>query len=75
MRNKAIFLLVLLAAIAVCAAQSTLTNDSVIKMVKAGLGEDILPEIDVKSCFDHPKVVSGMRERFPTVKDLPWVSV
>ena len=43
--------------------------------VKEGLGETLLPEIDAKACFSHPKVVWGMRERFPTVKDLPWVEV
>jgi hypothetical protein len=43
--------------------------------VNTGLGENVLPEIDVKTCFDHPKVVWGMRERFQTVKDLPWVTV
>jgi hypothetical protein len=43
--------------------------------VRNGLGDDDLPEIDPRSCFDHPKVVWGMRERFPTVKDLPWVEV
>ncbi len=43
--------------------------------VRNGLGDHLLPEIDVKTCFTHPKVVWGMRERFPTVKDLPWVEV
>jgi hypothetical protein len=43
--------------------------------VRNGLGDTHLPEIDARSCFGHPKVVSGMRERFPTVKDLPWVEV
>lgn len=43
--------------------------------VRNGLGDTHLPEIDARGCFGHPKVVSGMRERFPTVKDLPWVEV
>lgn len=43
--------------------------------VKNGLGDQLLPELDVAQCFGHPKVVWGMRERFPTVKDLPWVEV
>lgn len=43
--------------------------------VKQGLGDQILPEIDVASCFAHPKVIQGMRERFPLVKDLPWEEV
>jgi hypothetical protein len=43
--------------------------------IRNGLGDNVLPEIDVKECFTHPKVIQGMRERFPTVKDLPWVEV
>jgi hypothetical protein len=43
--------------------------------VKNGIGDQLLPEIEVGGCFDHPKVVWGMRERFPTVRDLPWVEV
>ena len=43
--------------------------------LQAGIAEDLLPEIDVADCFTHPKVIWGMRERFPTVKDLPWVEV
>jgi hypothetical protein len=43
--------------------------------VRNGLRDDILPEIQVSDCFGHPKVAWGMRERFPTVKDLPWVEV
>lgn len=43
--------------------------------VKDGLGESLLREVDAKECFRHPKVVWGMRERFPTVKDFPWVEV
>jgi hypothetical protein len=43
--------------------------------VKSGEGDALLPEIDARECFGHPKVVWGMRERFPTVKDLPWVEV
>jgi hypothetical protein len=43
--------------------------------VRRGLGEAELPEIAIADCFRHPKVLQGMRERFPTVKDLPWVEV
>jgi hypothetical protein len=43
--------------------------------IKNGLGDHLLPEVDVSTCFNHPKVVWGMRERFPSVKDLPWVEV
>jgi hypothetical protein len=43
--------------------------------VRRGLGEAELPEIPVADCFRHPKVLQGMKERFPTVKDYPWVEV
>lgn len=43
--------------------------------VKRGIGEGVLPEIQVRDCFGHPKVVWGMKTRFPTVQDLPWVEV
>lgn len=43
--------------------------------VKNPLGENELPEIPVADCFKHPKVLWGMRERFPIVKDFPWVEV
>jgi len=43
--------------------------------VKNTCGEKQIPEIPIKECFKHPKVLWGMKERFPTVKDLPWVEV
>jgi hypothetical protein len=43
--------------------------------VRRGLGEPEIPEAPVADCFTHPKVLQGMRERFPTVKDYPWVEV
>lgn len=43
--------------------------------IKNGLGEDILPEIKASECFNHPKVKSGIKERYALVKDLPWVEV
>jgi len=43
--------------------------------IKNGLGEEVLPEIDASACFTHPKVKCGMKERYPAVKDLPWVAV
>lgn len=43
--------------------------------VKNGVGDGVLPEIDLRTCFGHPKVIAGMRDRFPAVKDLPWVEV
>jgi hypothetical protein len=38
-------------------------------------GEKQIPEIDIMECFKHPKVRWGMKERYPTVKDLPWVEI
>jgi hypothetical protein len=43
--------------------------------IKKSLGEKEIPEIDMRRCFRHPKALWGMKERFPTVKDFPWVEV
>lgn len=43
--------------------------------VKNGIGEDVLPEISVSSCFNHPKVKWGIEKRYPQVKNFPWVEV
>ena len=43
--------------------------------IKNPIGEKEIPEVDIRECFKHPKVQWGMRERFPTVEDLPWVEV
>lgn len=43
--------------------------------IKRGIGENVLPEIPVADCFNRPRVIWGMNERFPAVKDLPWVDV
>ena len=43
--------------------------------IRDSLGEKEIPEIDIRDCFRHPKVLSGIKERFPTVKNLPWVEV
>lgn len=43
--------------------------------IRNPLGEKELPEIDINQCFIHPKVLWGMKERYPLVKDLPWVDV
>lgn len=42
MKIKQCFALFCLSVCAVCAAQQTLTNDSILKMVKSGLGEDVV---------------------------------
>jgi len=39
------------------------------------LGVREIPEIPTEECFKHPKILWGMKERFPTVKDFPWVEV
>jgi len=43
--------------------------------IKNPLGEREIPGIPIQDCFKHSKVIWGMNERFPTVKDLPWVEV
>jgi hypothetical protein len=43
--------------------------------VRNDIGLDLLPEIDVQECFTHPKVLEGMRDRFPLVAKMPWVEV
>jgi hypothetical protein len=43
--------------------------------IRNPIGEKEIPEISIGECFKHPKVIWGMKERFPTVKDLPWVEV
>ena len=39
------------------------------------LGEKYIPEIAIDDCFTHLKVLWGIQERFPLVKDLPWVDL
>jgi len=43
--------------------------------IRNPVGQREIPEIPVRECFKHPKVIWGMKERFPTVQDLPWVEV
>jgi hypothetical protein len=43
--------------------------------LKNGIEEELLPKIEVNSCFKHPKVKEGMMNRYPKVKDLPWIKV
>jgi hypothetical protein len=43
--------------------------------IKSGIAESQLPTLDIGFCFSHPKVISGMRDRFPLVKECPWVEV
>jgi hypothetical protein len=43
--------------------------------IKNPLGEKEIPEASVAESFKHPRAIWGMQERFPTVKDFPWVEV
>jgi hypothetical protein len=43
--------------------------------VRDDLAPGLVPEIQVESCFSHPKTIEGMRMRFPTVEHMPWVEV
>jgi hypothetical protein len=36
---------------------------------------DWLPEIDVSTCFDHPRAQFGIKHRLPGVKNKEWVEV
>ena len=43
--------------------------------IRDPLGATELPAVDIRDCFSHPKVRLGMKERFPTVQDAPWLEV
>jgi hypothetical protein len=43
--------------------------------VQSGIGEDLLPEVDVESCVNRPFVTWAKRELLPKVKNLEWVDV
>lgn len=43
--------------------------------IRKELGEKCIPGIEMRNCFRHPKVIWGMKERFPIVRDFPWVEV
>ncbi len=43
--------------------------------IKNGIGEKIFPEITVKECLVHPKVISGQKNRLPAVKKYKWVEI
>lgn len=43
--------------------------------VKRGLGEHVLPEVSVESCFSRRKQAEGMTTRWPLVSHLPWEEV
>jgi len=43
--------------------------------VRNDLGAKELVELSTQECQKHPKVVQGIEQRFPEVKDHPWVKV
>ena len=43
--------------------------------VANGVGEELLPEVDISSCVDRPFVSWARRELLPKVVDLDWVEV
>lgn len=43
--------------------------------IRNPFGENEISEIPIKECFKHLKVLWGMKERFPSVQDFPWVEV
>lgn len=43
--------------------------------IRDGLGEEYFPEVDVESCFFHPKYFTQAPTRWETVKHLEWVEI
>jgi hypothetical protein len=43
--------------------------------VQSGIGEDVLPEVDIESCVNRPFVAWAKRELLPNVRNLQWVDV
>jgi hypothetical protein len=43
--------------------------------IEEGVGEDLLPEVDIESCVDRPFVTWAKRELLPKVEKLEWVEV
>lgn len=43
--------------------------------IKNSIGVQYIPEIPIEKCFTHPKVLWGMKNRFPVVKDFLWEHV
>ena len=37
--------------------------------------ESVVPSVQIEQCFTHPKVIEGMKTRFPKVRELPWEEV
>jgi hypothetical protein len=43
--------------------------------IKNGTGEKILPEISIKECMKHPKVIEGQRNRLRSVQKYKWIEI
>jgi hypothetical protein len=43
--------------------------------IRRGIGEQYLPEVPAQSCFRHPIVERGIKERYPRIKDMNWEEV
>ncbi len=43
--------------------------------VKAGIGEDVLPEVPISTCFEHPYTLHAMEVRRLKVAHRAWVEV
>jgi hypothetical protein len=43
--------------------------------VRKGLGDDLLPEVSPRQCFNHPRARFGMEKRLPKVERLEWIEV
>jgi hypothetical protein len=43
--------------------------------IEEGVGDELLPEVDIDSCVDRPFVTWAKRELLPKVADLEWVEV
>lgn len=43
--------------------------------LKNGIGEKEFPKVNVSDCFDHPKVLHGMKVRLPNVSRQEWIEV
>jgi hypothetical protein len=43
--------------------------------IRAGVGEDVFPEISPADCFNHPKAKYSMERRLERAKEYEWVKV
>ena len=43
--------------------------------IQNGVGEDILPEVSIESCFQHPFADWAKAELLPMVKDKEWIDI